>query len=1153
MLAKLSTITTLYRKFTKNQVLTEGHLNEIVDFFDDQDRLSRIGLSGVGIICGFQVSYNPGAKNISITQGKGITTDGDLLHLYNSTPNGGKIIDFESKQYTHYKVYDNKKAAYKPYFYKDGKQLEIFELLTAEQLIGESAPTFPIQYLKKNTGLEVTDAVVLLYIESYEKDSDLCVSLSCDNQGLEIIGNHKALLVNKDVAAQINRYDKIISQTSFSSLYYKLPELLANRIVLHPEDFTSYYEIKKKFTNGIFRNNILDRFREGFEVLLTELNMPVLLDSIKKNLAALYNFKENNVPPDFQYRYDLLNDLIDTYKEIRLLLSNMDGDFCCPDLKSFPKHLMLGEVSKTGPCFEYRHAFYKSPLLTGQNLSTCNDCLPFDTLNDLGKEEIINEFIVDLEGKETKICYGKNTDLQKLYSLIKRCAQLLANYNVNYNYIKITPSFELGSLGKKAIPFYNNVGNHLIELWDYEKTTIGQQRNNWSYHDNLLNTKRPFEVVADHTFYRIEGHQGTDYKKALKTIQSIRRELGLGFNVVVLGVKASEVKKKIEDFTSYYLNKNHGYEHKSGVTPGGTFVMIYIEGEYGEYPYYYGYGYPYEFPRGHSLAGDFEKEKGKKVPGESIVLNPVIADFSLPYLCCDDNFIALSLPMNHLCFDENTPYFPFHVTPTGGFVKADVDPGLNGGVTKNQYGEFVFDPKLVSKDLIGKPISFTVNNIETKCEITIYRKPKVDFTFVFPKSLNKGGVAVDFTITGENEKDIKYVWDFGDGTEPVATNDTKIQHIYLYEVPTKESYSFEVKVTAENGNCNAQAQHPVTFEVTNFTVGIDTKIICKNDLKPHILTIEPASKKAVLTGPGVSQNDSGDYIFIGNNVPKDLTEVVILINGEPSNLTIKMQNPPVALFKTAIRNNQIAFTNQSTDAVKYIWNIEEEVIETDSTEAIIRPTSLYKNDVIKVSLTALNKRCGESIDGPRDIRIREKPTENPCLTSAAEFVKKTNLTFEKIHQQPESQKFSKETIALISEIEKQFAGVDKETSAYINGDFNNVLVEMFTDSIYNNLLVASRNARMIEEKTALSFLTESHISLFYIIIKCQQADLINKSEKPFTTITGRITGLLQNYQKIQYQTDPKGTLKTFLTDQKIPFKDIKFILEAIDSQLKSLI
>jgi hypothetical protein len=1151
MLVKLSTITTLYRRFTKNQVLTEGHLNEIVDYFDDQDRISRIGLSGVGIICGFKVSYSPVSKDITITQGSGITTDGDLIQLYKSTPNGGKIIDFESKQYTHYKVYDNKKAAYKPYFYDGSKQLDIFELLTAEQQLTESANTYPIHYLKKNTGLEVTDAVVLLYIESYEKDSDLCVSLSCDNQGLEIIGNHKALLVSKTVAAQINTHDKIISKIKFSNLYYKLPELVSNRIVLQPEDFSSYYEIKRKFTNGLFRNNVVARLQDGFEILLTPLKMPTILDSIKKNLASLYSFDEKNVPPDFQYRYDLLNDLIDTYNEIRLLLSNMDYDFCFPDIKSFPKHLMLGEVQKSGPCFEYRHSFYKSPLLTGQNLSTCNDCLPFDTLNEPGKKDTINEFIVDLEGKEITICYGKNTDLQQLYSLIKRCVQLLANYNVNYTYIKITPSFELGSLGKKAIPFYNNVGDHLIELWDYEKTTIGQQRNNRSYHDNLLNTKWPNEMVSDHNFYRIEGHQGTDYKKALKTIQAIRRQYGLGFNVVVLGVKAHDAKKIVENYTSYYLNKNHGYEHKSGVTPGGTFVMIYIEGEYSQYPYYYGYGYPYEYPRGNSLAGDFEKEGDKKEPGESVVLNPVIADFTLPYLCCDDNFITLSLPMNHICFDETTPYFPFHVTPTGGFVKADVDEDLNGGVTKNQYGEFVFDPKLVSEELIGKPITFTVNNFETNCQITIFRKPKFDFTFVFPKSLNKDGVVVDFSISGENQKDMKYVWDFGDGSEPVATTEAKIQHIYAYEVPAKESYSFQVKVTGENGNCNAQAQHPVTFEVP-VVVGIDTKNICRNDLKPHILTIEPNSKKTVLSGPGVSQNDAGQYIFIGNNVPKDVDQVVILINGKPSNLTIIMQNPPVALFSYAIRNNQIAFSNKSTDALKYIWNIEEEVIETDATEAIIRPTSLYKNDVIKVSLSALNKRCGESIDGPRDIRIREKPTENPCLTNAVEFVKKTNLTFEKINQQPELQKFSKETLSLITEIQKQFASVEKETSAYINGDFNTALPEMYNELVYHNLLLAARNARMEEEKTVLSFLTESHISLFYTIIKCQPAELINKFEKPFTTITARIDSLLQGFVKNQYKTDPKGTLKAFLTDQKIPFKDIKFILEAIESQLKSL-
>ncbi|MDW8850068.1 hypothetical protein SD960_08200 [Flavobacterium sp. MMLR14_040] len=1144
MLAKLSTITTLYRKFTKNQVLTEGHLNEIVDYFDDQDRISRIGLSGVGIICGFQVSYSESAKNISITQGSGITTDGDLIHLYNSLPNGDKIIDFESKQYTHYKVHDNKKAAYKPYFYNGSDQLEIFELLTYEQQALDNVNTFPIQYLKDNTGLEVNDAVILLYIETYEKDSDLCVSLSCDNQGLEIIGNHKALLVSKTVAAQINSNDKFISSVNFSNLYYKLPDVISNRIVLQPEKFINYNEVKKEFTYGIFKNNVVNKLRDGFEILLNGLQMPVMLASVKKNLGELYSFDKKSVPPDFQYRYDLLNDLIDTYNEIKLLLSNMDGEFCCPDIKSFPKHLMLGEVLKTGPCFEYRHAFYKSPLLTGQNLSTCSDCLSFDQLNESGTEDTIPEFIVDPEGKEVKICYGKNTDLQQLYSLIKRSVQLLANYNVNHNIIKITPSFELGVLGKKAIPFYNNVGNHLIELWDYKKTAIAKQRDNRSYHDQFLNTKLPLEFIADHDFYRIEGHQGKNYKEALKTIQEIRRQNGLGFNVVVLAINAYEMQEVIENFTSYYLNKNHGYEHKAGVAPGGTFVMIYIEGEYSQYPYYYGS----ELSRRNSLAGDFESEAED---GEPVLLNPVIADFTLPYLCCDDNLISLTLPVNKICFDETTPYFLFHITPTGGFVKADIDEDLNGGVTKNQYGEFVFDPKLVSEELIGQPIAFTVNNFETKCEITIFRKPKFDFTIEITKSEESNEVTADFTITGENQDGMQYTWDFGDGSERVITNETKMQRVYKYELPVRDSFSFPVSVIGENGNCSYQVKHSVIFEITDIKVNTDSTSICRNDKSHHILAIE-SKNKVILTGDGVSQDKAGQYIFIGSNVPKEVDKVVIIANGKPTDLVITMQNAPFARFNYAIKGDDLILTNNSTDAEIYRWDISGEVIETESKDQIIRSVSKYNSGSITVSLTAMNKFCGEGIDGPKEIILREQVETNPCLETVSTFTKTAIEDIARIRLVRTFKSFSAETVSLVDQIENQLITVDQKTVAFINGEFNDQLAEMFTESIYGNLLLAIKNTELAAEKNVLSFLVENHISLFYYILKCQKADNLIKFKEPITAITDRFEILIKSFIEIKYNTDPKGTLTKFLSNIKASFKDTEYILEAIDRLLSNL-
>ena len=1141
MLAKLSTITTLYRKFTKNQVLTEGHLNEIVDYFDDQDRISRIGLSGVGIICGFQVSYNESSKNISITQGSGITTDGDLIHLYNSLPNGDKIIDFESKQYTHYKVHDNKKAAYKPYFYNGSDQLEIFELLTYEQQALDSANTFSIEYLKENTGLDLTDAVTLLYIETYEKEADLCVSLSCDNQGLEIIGNHKALLVSKAVADQINSHDIIFNAVNFANLYYNLPSVISNRIVLHPENFINYTEIKKTFTNGIFKNNVIKKLHEGFEILLNSLQMPEILNSIQKNLAELFDFDENNVPPDFQYRYDLLNDLIDTYNEIKNLLAHMDGEFCCPDLKSFPKHLMLGEIVKTKPYFEYRHGFYKSPLLTNQNLSTANDCLPFDLFNEPIKEEEVYEFIIDPEGKEIKICYGKNTHLQQLYSLIKRAAQLLANYNVNFNDIKITPSFELGSLSKKAIPFYNNVGNHLIELWDYEKTAIAKQYSNRSYHDHYLNTKQPLEFISDHDFYRIEGHHGKNYKEALKMIQEIRRQHGLGFNVVVLGVTEYEAKEVIENFTSYYLNKNHGYEHKAGVAPGGTFIMIYIEDEYRSYPYYYS--------EGNSLAGDFETEGSKE---EAIVYNPIIADFTLPYLCCDDNVISLSLPVDKLCFDEKTSYYPFHVTPTGGYVKADISEYLNGGVTKNEYGEFVFDPKLVSEELIGQPITFTVNNIETKCEVTIFRKPKFDFTTVITPSEESNEVTVDFIITSDNQDKIQYVWDFGDGSGNIITTETKIQHTYTYESPVEDSYSFPVKVVGDNGNCSYTVNHSVTFEIADIKVSIDVNNVCRNDDTPYVFTIESKGKKVILSGEGVSKDDSGQYVFIGYDVPPNVDEVVIMVNGKPSDIVITMRNLPIASFYYTIENDELVLTNKSTDAEFYRWDIAEEIIETDSTEPLRISIFKYESVSISVTLYAMNKDCGEASDGPKEIPLREPVETNPCLESVSAFTKTTIGDIQRIRLVRTFTSFSAATVSLVDQIENQLMTVDKKTVSFINGEFNDQLAEMFTKSIYGNLLLAIQNTELAAEKNVLSFLIENHISLFYYILKCQDSENLIKFKEPITAITDRFETLLKSFIEMKYKTDPKGTLQKFLSNIKGSFKDTEYIVEAIDRILSNL-
>lgn len=1142
MSAKLSTITTQYRRFTKNQVLTEGNLNEVVDFFDDQDRLSRIYLSGVGIVCGFYPAYNADQKTISITQGTGVTTDGDLFKLYQADVLGNKKIDFDSKTYTHCKIYDNTKAAYKPFFY-DGpsKQWPLFELLTEEQQKKEKDPNFALAEFSANTKFEFEEAVILLYLESYEKESDLCVSLSCDNQGLEIVGNYKVLIVSKDVATKIMELDSMIGKINYSNLYYNLPDLKSNRIILKKEDFVHLDAIKQTFTKGIFKNEVVKNLQEGYNMLLAGLNMPIISDAIQKKITELFNFEGDPViPQDFQYLYDLLNDLVDTYNETKALLLTIDDSYCSPDINAFPKHLMLGELIKTEPCFEFRHAFYKSPLLTGESLSTCNDCLADDAVPSKDSEEKKKEETAD----ELKICYGEDTARQRIYSLILRSAQLLENYNPLYNDIKITPSLQMGKLGKKAIPFYNNVNDSLINAWDFDKTILGLQKNNVSYHDDLLNTKKPLEIHLDSDFYRIEGHQGRNYKEALKAIQEIRLENGLGFNIMILAVNANELDKTIQKFTEYYLNKNHGYEHKAGVAPGGTFIMIYLEEKV---PYYYYYN-----TRRPSLTGDFEKFT-EGIP----ILNPIVADFSLPYLCCDENNIGLTLPVDKICFDSKTQPLPFKVSPAGGFIKANVRHDQNGGVTVNEYGILVFDPNLVSKELIGQTITFTVNNFDTKCAITIFEKPIFDFVAVPLKPSGINETEVTFTVTGDNLAGNKYTWNFGDKTDPVTDEKTEIKHIYKYNSESQKKFTFYVTLNANNGNCGFQVTHPVSFEIEDPKVLIDGKLVnsisfCRND-KPVVLTLEPNIKGAVISGEGVVITRAGVQ-FNPAGVPSGVKSVTILIDGKPSNLVITLLDLATANFTFVIDpTGMLTLNNNSQNADSYIWEINKEIVKTDKKDPITRPTSSFNEPSILVSLTAESK-CGPITDGPRPIEIRKVPV-NTCLDNADLFIKNSIATTSNLKETSVLNKFNKETINFISETESRFEEVNKNLVSYIDGKSNAKISGLFTQEYFNSIstvVAAAIRLQNLNQIAAVETLIELNTSLFYTILRCQDPETLKASEKQIFPTALLFNNLFKSFVEIKFNTDKDGSLKEFLSSMLTVFSKVDFILSNLNIQIEDL-
>src|SRR5882757_62236 len=63
--------------FQPDQVLTNQHLNDLFNYLDQQERLSRCKLLGSGIVCGLDISHT--ADTINITKGCGITSQGYLI------------------------------------------------------------------------------------------------------------------------------------------------------------------------------------------------------------------------------------------------------------------------------------------------------------------------------------------------------------------------------------------------------------------------------------------------------------------------------------------------------------------------------------------------------------------------------------------------------------------------------------------------------------------------------------------------------------------------------------------------------------------------------------------------------------------------------------------------------------------------------------------------------------------------------------------------------------------------------------------------------------------------------------------------------------------------------------------------------------------
>jgi hypothetical protein len=323
-----------FPNFVPNQVLSSGQLNDLRDYLDQQDRLSRIRLSGTGIVCGLSIERTASAGPLRVSEGFGISSDGYLIGL----PAG---------QYSHWRDYrdpgndEDGKPSYLPWRQRPGldTQIELLQLLEGQE---DAATDKPL------TAAKLNGRVAVLYLQLSEQDLRTCLVTDCNNKGSNVRLLPRLLLVKQEDLSKLNGCDP-------APLPVEVPRLHSGMAFTETKTTSQlnggYAEIVEK-TMPVLVAAIKDAFDRYGKAL--GLNTDGA-DAVK-NFEAVIKKALDGGKID-QYHYDLVVDMATAHREFIAAACRWIPDCSMPD--GHPRHLMLEHLQGING---YRHLFRAAPM-----------------------------------------------------------------------------------------------------------------------------------------------------------------------------------------------------------------------------------------------------------------------------------------------------------------------------------------------------------------------------------------------------------------------------------------------------------------------------------------------------------------------------------------------------------------------------------------------------------------------------------------------------------------------------------------------------------------------------------------------------------------------------------------------------------------------
>ncbi|MDR3525845.1 MAG: PKD domain-containing protein [Rhizomicrobium sp.] len=499
-----------YPVFEANQVLTSGHLNDAFDYLDQQDRLTRSHLVGIGIACGLEIALT--GSTITLSKGCGVTSEGYLI----IEPADVALVAYRS--YTMPSALD-----YAP-FKNGANQIALWELFP-DGTPNTTPLNSPVNFL--------TGKAVLLFLELKKEGLRNCSPNNCDDKGSQVTATVRRLLIAKSdldvIIAAANHLDSgltagdidaaLSTRLSLPDLYLRRFDVLASDPVTSNDVYTAFLDMVRTGGLAAATAAALSSAYKAYQPLLAAA-YPA---NPFANFATAYGFLDTAPQSTDQVKFlpyyaDLFDDLRRAYDEFRWQGLDLICA-CCPNCELFPRHLMLGLLDPTTVSrpSDYRQTFLPSPA-TG-------DCA--------NKTKEVVQLFTRLVEMATRFTFAP--------------ALPKANPSASIDpQIRITPS-TLGdcyAFESKAIPYYYaQTGTPpLYQLWSPTKTRRNRANQNLSYNADLYTNPAAPAFVTDplrydlepYDFLRIEGHFGKDYQEVLRSLLTVKAQYRLPVDFIAL-------------------------------------------------------------------------------------------------------------------------------------------------------------------------------------------------------------------------------------------------------------------------------------------------------------------------------------------------------------------------------------------------------------------------------------------------------------------------------------------------------------------------------------------------------------------------------------------------------------------------------------------